>query len=105
MSIYSRPSQVTTATLGVGAVVPTELGREKGLVLRPEIVSSWQRSASSGLATDHFSLPEHELESKVVRPPARCSGHLGGPGRPDASLILTDDAANTAGPVLSHELG
>jgi transcriptional regulator of acetoin/glycerol metabolism len=97
MSADSRPPQVTAATPAAGVAVPMELGRDRGLVLRPEIVSSWQRSASSGLAPDHFSVPEHEpeLESKFVRAARpvlrRISADL---AALDVSLILTDDSAN-----------
>jgi DNA-binding CsgD family transcriptional regulator len=76
---------------------PAELGRDRGLELRPEIVSSWQRSASSGLAPDRFIVPEREprLESRFVqaaRPVLRrISADL---AALDVSVILTDASAN-----------
>ncbi len=97
MRADSRTSQVTAATPAAGPAVPTELGRDRGLLLRPEIVSSWQRSASSGLAPDHFSVPEHEpeLESMFVRAARpvlrRIAADL---AALDVSLNLTDDSAN-----------
>jgi hypothetical protein len=94
MSGYSRPSQVTAAKPAASAAVPTELGRDRGLVLRPEIVSSCVRSASSGLAPGHFSVPGHEPELKsnfVLAPVRRISADL---AALDASLILTEDSAN-----------
>jgi sigma-54 dependent transcriptional regulator, acetoin dehydrogenase operon transcriptional activator AcoR len=86
--VDTRSSQVTVAT---------ELGRERRLVLRPEVVSSRQRSASSGLSPDRFSAPEYEpeLESKFVRaarPALR--GTSADLAALDVSLILTDDSAN-----------
>jgi transcriptional regulator of acetoin/glycerol metabolism len=97
MSADSSASRVMAATPVAGVADATELGRERGLLLRPEIVASWQRSASSGLAPDHFSVPEHEteLESKFVRAARpvlrRISADL---AALDVSLILTDDSAN-----------
>ncbi|MFZ0668684.1 MAG: hypothetical protein WAM97_23240 [Acidimicrobiales bacterium] len=78
-------------------VDPTDLGRDRGLVLRPEIASSWRRSTSSGLAPDRFFVPEREpdLESRLVqagRPVvSRIAADL---ADLDLSVILTDAAAN-----------
>jgi DNA-binding CsgD family transcriptional regulator len=80
-----------------GTADPAELGRDRGLELRPEIVSSWQRSASSGLAPDRFIVPERkpELESRFVRAARpvlrRISADL---AALDVSVILTDASAN-----------
>jgi transcriptional regulator of acetoin/glycerol metabolism len=74
-----------------------DLERDRGLVLRPEIASSWMRSASSGLAPDRFIVPasEPDRESRIVwaaRPVlGRISADL---ADLDVSVILTDAAAN-----------
>jgi transcriptional regulator of acetoin/glycerol metabolism len=66
-------------------------------VPRPEVASSWQRSTSSGLAPDRFTVPtrEPDLESKFVwaaRPVMRrMSSDL---ADLDLSVILTDAVAN-----------
>ena len=97
MSI-SADSGPTHAAAGKPATGdPAELGRDRGLELRPEIESSWQRSASWGLAPDRFVVPEGEpeLESKfvgVARPVLRrISADL---AALDVSVILTDASAN-----------
>jgi transcriptional regulator of acetoin/glycerol metabolism len=78
-------------------VDPVELGQDRGLALRPEIVSSWQRSASSGVAPDRFTVParEPELESSFMRAARpvlrRISSDL---ADLDVSVILTDASAN-----------
>jgi transcriptional regulator of acetoin/glycerol metabolism len=78
-------------------VDPADLGRDRGLVPRPEIATSWWRSTSSGLAPDRFIVPEHEpdLESSFVRAARpvirRISSDL---AALDVSVILTDAAAN-----------
>lgn len=92
-----RPRQVAATKPAAGGPDPTELGRDRGLELRPEIVSSWQRSASSGLAPERFIVPTREprLESRFVqaaRPVLRrISADL---AALDVSVILTDASAN-----------
>jgi transcriptional regulator of acetoin/glycerol metabolism len=96
LSADLRDMQASTK-LATGTTDPAALGRERGLQLRPEIESSWQRSASSGLAPDRFVVPEHEpeLASRFVhaaRPVLRrISADL---AALDVSVILTDAAAN-----------
>jgi transcriptional regulator of acetoin/glycerol metabolism len=74
-----------------------DLGRDRGLVLRPEIASSWRRSTLSGLAPDRFVVPAHEpeLESRFLRAARpvleRISADL---SDLDVSVILTDASAN-----------
>jgi transcriptional regulator of acetoin/glycerol metabolism len=92
-----QPTQAT-ATSGGGVTADTgDLGRDRGLELRPEIASSWLRSASSGLAPDRFFVPELEpdLESEFVqaaRPVlTRISEDL---AALNVSVILTDASAN-----------
>jgi DNA-binding CsgD family transcriptional regulator len=78
-------------------VDPVDLGRDRGLVPRPEIATSWWCSTSSGLAPDRFIVPEREpdLESSFVRAARpvirRISSDL---AALDVSVILTDAAAN-----------
>lgn len=92
-----RPRQAAATKPAAGTPDPVELGRERGLVLRPEIVSSWQRSASSGVAPDRFTVPEREpeLESRFMRAARpvlrRISADL---AALDVSVILTDASAN-----------
>ncbi len=96
ISANLRPMQ-GRATKPTGTADLAELGRDRGLELRPEIVSSWQRSASSGLAPDRFIVPEREpeLESRFVRAARpvlrRISADL---AALDVSVILTDASAN-----------
>jgi len=78
-------------------VDPGELGQDRGVALRPEIVSSWERSASSGVAPDRFIVParEPDLESSFIRAARpvlrRISSDL---ADLDVSVILTDASAN-----------
>ncbi len=97
ISANLRPMQAAATEPITGTADPAELGRYRGLELRPEIVSSWQRSASSGLAPDRFTVPEREpeLESRFVRAARpvlrRISADL---AALDVSVILTDASAN-----------
>jgi DNA-binding CsgD family transcriptional regulator len=92
-----RQMQAPATKPAIDTPDPAELGRDRGLTLRPEIASSWQRSASSGLAPDQFTVPEREpeLESKFVRAARpvlrRISADL---AALDVSVILTDATAN-----------
>jgi DNA-binding CsgD family transcriptional regulator len=92
-----RPREATATEPTTDVPDPAELGKDRGVELRPEIVSSWQRSASSGLAPDRFIVParEPELESKFVRAARpvlrRISADL---AALDLSVILTDASAN-----------
>jgi DNA-binding CsgD family transcriptional regulator len=89
--------QTGATTQGTSQVDPVDLGLDRGLVLRPEIASSWRRSTSSGLAPDRFTVPAHEpdLESTFVRAARpvvrRISADL---ADLDVSVILTDASAN-----------
>jgi DNA-binding CsgD family transcriptional regulator len=74
-----------------------DLGRDRGLALRPEIASSWRRSTSSGLAPDQFIVParEPELESRFVQAARPVLGRLSADlADLDVSVILTDASAN-----------
>jgi DNA-binding CsgD family transcriptional regulator len=93
-SAATKTRATKRATSGVD---PSDLGRDRGLALRPEIASSWRRSTSSGLAPDRFIVParEPELESRFVRAARpvlrRISSDL---ADLDVSVILTDGTAN-----------
>jgi DNA-binding CsgD family transcriptional regulator len=97
ISADHRPMQAAARKPATRKVDPVDLEQDRGLALRPEIASSWERSASSGLAPDRFIVPtrEPELESsfmQAARPVLHCiSEDLGGL---DVSLILTDASAN-----------
>ncbi|HEY1828715.1 MAG TPA: LuxR C-terminal-related transcriptional regulator [Acidimicrobiales bacterium] len=91
------PTQAAATKPAPGLADPAELERDRGLELRPEIASSWQRSASWGLAPDRLIVPEHEpeLESKFVRAARpvlrRISADL---AALDVSVVLSDASAN-----------
>jgi transcriptional regulator of acetoin/glycerol metabolism len=93
----SEAMQTSATRLAKSDFDLSDLGRDRGLVLRPEIVSSWQRSTSSGLAPDRLIVParEPDLESRFVhasRPVLRrLSADL---ADLDVSIILTDASAN-----------
>jgi hypothetical protein len=69
MSTDFRPTRSRAAKPATSQIDPGDLGRDRGLVPRPEIASSWRRSSSLGLAPDRFIVParEPELESRFMR--------------------------------------
>jgi DNA-binding CsgD family transcriptional regulator len=97
MAVVNGAMQTRATKPSVNEVDPVDLGRDRGLELRPEIASSWRRSTSSGLAPDRFIVParEPELESRFVRAARpvlrRISADL---ADLDVSVILTDGSAN-----------
>jgi DNA-binding CsgD family transcriptional regulator len=90
-------TQTRASRSATSEVDPEDLGRDRGVVLRPEIAFSWRRSTSSGLLPDRFIVREREpeLDSRLVwaaRPVLRrISEDL---GDLDVSVILTDASAN-----------